>query len=143
MHFYTLHELKKMHLTLELPLSKIMPEQEVLLEKNGLREGRFDFLVESREGKLIGFEILTRPSKGKLKEKLSYSKEADQFVFVLPRNSLGLYRKPKKKIFPRLGREKFLPKEFSSPCLYAWLFNPKDKRFVEKALFSKVFNVER
>ena len=142
MHFYTLHELKKMHLGLELPLFKITPEQEVLLEKHGLREGRFDFLVESSEGKLIGFEVLTRPSKGKLKEKLAYSKEVDTFVFVLPNNSLGLYRKLGKKTFHRIAREKSMPKEFNSPSLYVWLFNPKDKRFVEKALFSKVFNVE-
>ena len=131
-----------MHITLELPLSKITAEQEVLMEKNGLRKGRFDFLAESREGKFIGFEILTRPSKGKLKEKLPYSKEADQFVFVLPSNSLELYRRQEKKIFHRVCREKLLPKEFNNQDLYVWLFNVNDKKFVEKARFNKIFNVE-
>lgn len=142
MHFYTMHELKRMHLSNELRIAKILPEQNVLLEKHGVREGKYDFLIESAQGKLIGIEVLTRPTQGKMKEKMCYAEQVDEFVFVLPSSSMELYRKRGKKLFHSYSREKRFSSEFAGKKLYVWLFDLKTNSFPEKAQFSKVFNVE-
>ena len=124
----------------------LKPEQTVILEPlkdNGFeRKGRFDFLLETKDRELVGFEVLTRPSKGKLKRKLSYAKEAQKFVFVLPENSLELYRRMEKRPFEKFKKDHCFPKEFSSQSLQAWLLDLNEKKVVEKNVFSKVFNVK-
>ena len=145
MHLYTFNEFNKMHLTQELELKKICPEQTVLIHsKNNsdlCNEGRFDFLVETKKNKLIGVEVLTRPSKGKMKNKLRYAKEADEFIFVLPFNSMEFYRKPTKKVFHKKVKLKFFGKEFSNKNLFVWLLDLNKGKFTEKTFFNKVFNV--
>ncbi len=143
MHLYAFNELNKMHLNQVLEIKKICPEQTVLINsKNNscLNEGRFDFLVETKENKIIGIEVLTRPSKGKMKNKLRYASEADEFIFVLPFNSMEFYRK-QKKVFHKKSKQKFFGKEFSKKNLFVWLLNLKEGKFTEKQLFSKIFNV--
>lgn len=143
MYLYTQTELHKMHVKNEKPVSRIVPEQSVLIEKRSRkREGRYDFFVETEKGKTLGIEVLTRPTQGKMKEKLAYAKNVDEFVFVVPHNSLNFYRKPKAEPIKRTVRLKSLGREFSSPKLSAWLFDPR-KGIVEKGSFSKLFNVER
>ncbi len=145
MHLYTFNELNKMHFSGNLNIKKIQPEQTVLIhsKKNFLlsNEGRFDFLVETKTNKLIGMEVLTRPSKGKMKNKLRYAKEADEFIFVLPFNAMEFYRK-QKKIFHKKAKLKFFGKEFSDKNLFVWLLDLKNGIFTEKNTFNKVFNVK-
>lgn len=144
MHKLTLEEIKKCYSNPSLCFVK--PEQTVILEplrENGVeRKGRFDFLAETGRHETIGFEVLTRPSKGKMKKKLAYSNEVQKFVFVLPASSLLFYRKPKSKVFIKKAKLHYLPKEFNSAKLYAWILDLKEKRFTEKGQFSKVFNVK-
>lgn len=144
MHLYTFNELNKMHLKQELELKKIQPEQTVLIhsKKNSFlsNQGKFDFLVETKENKLIGMEVLTRPSKGKMKDKLRYAKEADEFIFVLPFNAMEFYRK-QKKVFHKKAKLKFFGKEFSDKNLFVWLLDLKNGKFTEKNVFNKIFNV--
>lgn len=118
----------------------VFPEKEVLLERAVLTEGKFDFLVESIEGKTIGVEVLTRPTPGKLLKKLSYAKKSDEFIFVLPCNSLELYKKKKNNGLHFFARKKSLPPEFASKSLFIWLFDPTTKEFLSKGVFSKEFN---
>lgn len=146
MHLHCFHELNRMHVRNELPLKFIHPEQTVILSSfQGLspRKGKFDFLVETMKGKLIGFEVLTRPSKGKMKEKLAYANEVDEFVFVLPHDAMQFYQKPKTKVFHKKCRLKYFGNEFSSSSLKAWMFNLRDGRFTEKSSFNKVFCVKK
>ena len=143
MHLYTKHELHRMHILNKLRIERIIPEQDVLLDKEKRKTpflGRYDFLVETRNNKFIGIEVLSRPTRGKLKEKLAYAKYVDEFIFVLPENSMEFYRKPKTKIFHRHARPSFLGKEFSSPTLYVWLIDLR-KGFVEKGRLDRIFNV--
>ncbi len=144
MHLYTFNELNKMHLNNELEIKKICPEQSVLIHSknnsNLCNEGRFDFLVETKQSKIIGMEVLTRPSKGKMKNKLRYAREADEFIFVLPLNSMEFYRKPEKKGFPKKVKSKFFGREFSDKNLFVWLLDLK-KGFIIKNSFNKIFNV--
>jgi len=146
MHLYTFHELNKMHLNQILEIKKICPEQTVLIHsKNNpfcVNGGKFDFLVETKNNKLIGMEVLTRPSKGKMKNKLRYAKEADEFVFVLPFNSMEFYRKPTTKIFHKKAKLKFFGKEFNQKNLFVWLLDLSKGIFTEKKPFSKLFNVK-
>lgn len=143
MHLYTQTELHRMHVRNEHPVSKIVPEKSVLIEKRSRkRAGKYDFFVEAENGKTLGIEVLTRPTQGKMKEKLAYAKNVDEFVFVVPHNSLDFYRKPRAEPVKRAVRLKSLGREFSSPKLSAWLFDP-NKGIVEKGSFSKLFNVER
>jgi len=144
MHKLTLEEIKKCYSNPSLCFVK--PEQTVILEplrENGVeRKGRFDFLVETGRHETIGFEVLTRPSKGKMKRKLSYSNEVQKFVFVLPAGALALYKRQKKKPFVKALPKNCFPKQFNSPSIYAWLLDVKEKKFSEKAELSKLFNVE-
>jgi hypothetical protein len=144
MHLVVFHELQRMHANSIVCLERIVPEQNVLLEclhGNCEREGRFDFLVGEKNGKTIGFEILSRPSQGKMKQKLSYAKEVDEFVFVVPSNSLELYLKKPKKPFKNLARQKFFSKEFSEKKISVWLLDIIQGVVEKKALFSEIFAV--
>ncbi len=144
MHLYTLNELNKMHLTHEMELKKICPEQDVLIHsKNNscFNHGSFDFLVETKQNKLIGMEVLTRPSKGKMKNKLRYADKTDEFVFVLPFNSMDFYRK-QEKVFHKNSKQKFFGKEFDKKNLLVWLLDLRQGKFTQKAPFNKVFNVK-
>ena len=84
--------------------------------------------------------MLSRPTRGKLKEKLAYAKYVDEFIFVLPENSMEFYRRPKTKIFHKNARMNFLGKEFASPALFVWLIDLR-KGFVEKGRLDRIFNV--
>ncbi|MEM0360752.1 MAG: hypothetical protein QXK06_05460 [Candidatus Diapherotrites archaeon] len=139
MHFLTLKELKRLERETN-NIHWIKEEKKTLLPLK--RTGSYDFLIESSEG-LTGFEVMTRPTKGKLKEKLRYKGKVNVFVFVLPSNSLGLYRKPQKNGLHCTAKPKFFPKEFFEPSLQAWLLDAKTGRFTEKGAFFKIFNVER
>lgn len=142
MHLVVLHELNKMNLLGQTKIQSIAPEKTVLLEKNGKEcQGRFDFLVKTKS-KLIGIEVITRPTKGKLKEKLPYTESVDEFVFVLPENSMQLYRKRSKKIMKELARASSFPKEFNNPKLFAWLLEMPKGKIREKARFNRLFNVK-
>ncbi len=143
MHFFTLHELKKMHALNMLRLKSIEAEKDVILEKKGLRKGSFDFLVEAKNGKTIGFEVLTRPSKGKMKQKLAYAKNVDEFVFVIPEHFLEAYKKHAKNGHRFSTRPKFLPKEFAGEKLLVWIFDVESLKFTQKATFQQLFNVLR
>lgn len=149
MHFYTLHELKRMHLCGKQALCRVVPEQEVLLNASRRRRqkkpqaGRFDFLVECKNGKYLGIEVLTRPSKGKMLEKLRYAEQVDEFVFVLPSNAMLLYQKPRTKVFHKKHRGNALPKEFADKKLIAWMFDLNEKKFVEKDRMGRVFECEK
>lgn len=124
----------------ELNPEKLFPEHAVLLP-NG-RKGSYDFLVE-HNGTKIGFELMSRPTKGKLKEKLAYLGFVDKYVFVLPFASLELYKRHSVKCFEPLTRPKFFPKEFASKKLFVWLCSIDEERIVERARFGKVFNVKK
>jgi len=145
MHLYTFNELNKMHVKQELNLKRICPEQTVLIHSKTnsfcSNEGKFDFLVETKDNKLIGMEVLTRPSKGKMKNKLRYANEADEFIFVLPFNSMEFYRKPE-KVFHKKAKLKFFGKEFNKKNLFVWLLDLSKGKFTEKKAFSKIFNVK-
>jgi len=142
MHLLVLHELNKMHVNQHFNIEKIFPEKTVLLEKRGReRLGRFDFLVRTKD-KTIGIEVLSRPTKGKLREKLPYAESVDEFIFVLPENSLLLYRKPFKRLMHEQARSLSFPNEFNSEKLQAWLITMPQGQFTEKKRFSKVFNVK-
>ncbi len=147
MHFYTLHELKKMHVLKEMPLARISPEHAVVLKDKRhtryLRLGSIDFLVETAGGKLLGIEVLTRPTRGKLVNKLAYAKSVDEFVFVVPDCALGFYRRPRTKVFHKQWRAAALPKEFGSEKLHAWMFDTQKRKFTEKGVFSKIFFTEK
>jgi len=141
MHLLVFHELNRLRVTHEWPIEKILPEKTVLLTKNGsVRSGRFDFLVQTKD-KSIGIEVLTRPSQGKLKQKLAYASEVDEFVFVVPKEALEFYKKKDHKI-PSRVRPSFFGKEFKSPNLKAWIVDLADGRILKKSVFSKVFNTK-
>lgn len=143
MHELTFRELDKMRLESNGDVLEISPEKSVILAKNGKpREGRFDFLVV-KGNKKIGIEVLTRPSKGKLRAKLPYANEADEFIFVLPKDSLNFYKNPKGKVFHSWKKVNSFGREFSSNSLKAWLLDSENEKFVEKGLFREVFNVKK
>jgi len=142
MHLLVFNELNRLRVKRQPEIVSITPEKSVLLEKNGReREGRFDFLVRAKD-KTIGVEVLTRPSQGKLKEKLAYAQEVDEFVFALPSDSLGLYRKKKLNGFKRLAPKKFLGKEFLDRKLKVWLLDCRQGLVSEKGPFFKIFDVK-
>jgi hypothetical protein len=141
MHLVVLHELNRMRFVQQLSIENIVAEKRVLLEKNGRpRMGRFDFFVRTKNT-TIGIEVLSRPTKGKMKEKLAYAKKVDKFIFVLPANSLQLYKKSKKR-FHEQARLLSFPPEFNSGKLYAWLLALPEGTLTEKKRFNRLFNVE-
>lgn len=142
MHLVVLHELHRMRVQRQPQILSIAPEKTVLLEKRGTeREGRFDFLVQTKN-RSIGVEVLTRPTQGKMKEKLPYANEVDEFIFVLPSDALSFYRKKKMNGFRRVAPKKFLSHEFASPKLRAWLLDCGKGAIVEKGPFYRVFEVK-
>lgn len=140
MHYLTLKELKKMNSEKTLIINCIEEEKQTVLPRE--RIGAYDFLVGSDKG-VIGIEVMTRPTKGKLKEKLRYKNNVGCFVFVLPSNSLGLYRKKPKKGFSRKARPKFFPGEFNDREIRVWLLDAKQEKFTEKGAFAQIFNVRK
>ena len=145
MHLYTRHELHKMHF-FGRRLVRLVAEKETALRKDRARRerlGRFDFFAETLDGKTIGFEVLTRPTEGKLKEKLAYAKGVDEFVFVLPEGSLNTHRRPGKKVFHKQDRSTPLAPVFNNLKLFVWLFDLHEHRFTAKDKFFKVFNVAK
>lgn len=142
MHLLVFHELNRLRVNHLWPIQTIWAEKSVLLSKNGSpRPGRFDFLVETPH-KTIGIEVLTRPSPGKLRQKMVYSSEVDEFVFVLPKNSLSNYSKSDKKIAKPIGRTHSLGRQFSVPSLKAWIVDLENGCFVAKTQFDKIFNAQ-
>ena len=77
-----------------------------------------------------------------MKEKLLYSMEVDEFVFVIPEHFLDFYKKHEKNGLQDSVRKKFLPKEFSDKKLFVWILDSEKHRFTKKAGFSQVFNVQ-
>ena len=143
MHELTFQELNKMRIAGHGTVKEISPEKDVIISKNGkLREGSFDFLLVVGT-KRIGIEILTRPSKGKLKQKLFYADEVDEFIFVLPENSLNFYKILKGKAFNNWKKINYFGKEFSSDFLKVWLLDTEKGEFVEKGIFKSIFNVKK
>ncbi len=142
MHLIVFHELQKMRVNNQLQIMDIALEKTVLLEKQGReRQGRFDFLVQAKN-KTIGIEVLTRPSQGKLKSKLPYSNEVDEFIFVLPHDSMEFYRKKKMNGFKRRAPKKFFSQDFSNKKLKAWMLDCKQAKITEKGSFRKIFEVK-
>ncbi len=142
MHLLVFHHLNKMRCKRQPEIFSIAPEKTVLLEKHGREvEGRFDFLVRAR-GKAIGIEVLTRPTQGKMREKLAYANQVDEFIFALPHDSLGLYRKKRLNGFKRIAPKKFLGKEFADKKLRVWLLDCRQGRIAEKGLIKKIFDVK-
>ena len=109
---------------------------------NDDRIGSYDFLAEYN-GLKVGFEIMCRPTKGKLKEKLRYLDFVDKYIFVLPAGSFELYRKQRMKGFAPSTRPRFFPKEFASKKLFVWLCSLDEKRIIARARFNRIFNVEK
>jgi len=139
MHSLTLRELREMHADGGPAACRIEAEKQTVLPSR--RIGSYDFLVKTGSG-AIGVEVMTRPTKGKLKEKLRYRHNVDSYVFVLPANSLGLYRKKPKKGFHTRARPRRFPKEFNDSGIRAWLLDAGKEKFTEKGAFAKIFNVE-
>ncbi|MFH1235257.1 MAG: hypothetical protein V1493_06610 [Candidatus Diapherotrites archaeon] len=138
MHRLTLRELRRMGREKDLVIGSIEEEKRTMLPLK--RVGSYDFLVESGKG-IIGIEVMTRPTKGKLKEKLRYKGKVEIFVFVLPSNSLGFYRKTPSHGLPRRARPKFFPSDFRSDEIEVWLLDAKLGQFTEKGAFAEIFHV--
>ncbi len=124
----------------ELCPEKLFVEYAVSLP-NG-RKGSYDFLIE-HNGTRIGFELMSRPTKGKLKEKLAYLHNVDKYIFVFPMASFELYKRQQINCFTALTRPKFFPEDFSNKKLYVWLCSIDEKRIVTQARFEKIFNVKK
>lgn len=143
MHLLTYHELQTMRVNQKWPIQRITSEKAVMLDfsrHNDAREGKFDFYVETPQ-KTIGFEVLTRPTKGKILKKMVYKDEVDEFVFVIPHDALLPYQQTENnhgwKVRPR-----FLPKEFGQKGLYVWLVDLDEKRITVKQPFTRLYNVD-
>jgi len=121
-------------------IDSIAQEEETPLPGNSL--GSYDFFARSSRG-TIGIEVMTRPSKGKLKEKLRYRENVDRFIFVIPKQRLCFYEKEPFKVFPLRARKKFFPSDFSDPNLLVWIYDMETGKIEKKERFSKAFNVER
>jgi len=135
MHLCTLRELEH-----DPEVSAIAQEEVTSLGNNAL--GAYDFVADS-SGKKIGVEVMTRPTKGKLKEKLRYKENVDQFIFVIPKQRLCFYEKEPFKVFPSKARKKFFPSAFSDPKLLVWVYDMETGKIEKKERFSRAFNVER
>ncbi len=149
MHLLVWTELQRMRVNQVWPIKRMTQEQTVLLDgghqphrthTHSDREGKFDFFVET-EKRTVGFEVLTRPTKGKILKKMAYGKEVDDFVFILPQDALMPYMKT-----PRVHgwkvRPKFLPSEFAQKGLYVWLVDLEHRRIAAKKPFSAIYCVD-
>ncbi len=142
MHLLTWHEIQRLRITREWDIKKMKAEQTVLVNfarHKTPKEGKFDFYVETPK-KTIGFEVLTRPSKGKMLRKISYGNEVDEFVFVIPHDSLLPYQLTEKNHGFHV-RSKALPKEFGKKGIYVWLVDLGEQRILVKAPFHKVYYI--
>ena len=138
----TIQTLQQWRQSKAFPIHSVKTEQTVVLQSSGREKaGRFDFLIEMENGELVGIEVLSRPTKGKLKAKLAYSEGVDKFVFVLPHDSMELYQNPKKSIYKKNAKHA-LGREFNSPKLFVWPFHTHLKQFFQQQSFSKWFNVK-
>ncbi len=137
MHALTLKELKRLR-AVEDSGMLIEAEKPVILPRHRL--GSYDYFTESNNT-TIGFEVMTRPTKGKLKEKLRYKAMVDRYVFVMPSTALGIYKKKKKRGLSSKVRPKFFPNEFNDLKLKAWLLDARKEKFTKKGVFRKIFNV--
>ena len=143
MHEIVLKELESPQAMELFGIKAVLEEAPVQLAKNGSHPmGKFDFLAETKNG-FIGFEVLTRPTKGKILEKLAYADTVDRFVFVFPEGSLGLYRKPAQKIFIKQSKLNRLERKFSRENVFVWMLDVYSKKFTKKGRISEVFNVEQ
>lgn len=143
MHLLVWTELQRMRVNQIIPITRMRAEQTVILggpHDSRPREGRYDFWVETPR-KTIGFEVLTRPSKGKMVKKIAYRNEVDDFVFAIPHDALRPYQRTEKNHGWKV-RPKFLPAFFAQKGLYAWLVDLEDRRIVAKAPFPRLYNVE-
>ncbi|MEM4662629.1 MAG: hypothetical protein QXM75_01245 [Candidatus Diapherotrites archaeon] len=122
----------------EIGAKKIENEKSVLLP--GKRKGAYDLFAEIG-GKTVGIEILCRPTKKKLKAKLAYLPYVDNYVFVIPSNSLGLYRKSFAKVYKPVTRPKFFSSEFNNRNLSIWLCDIEKRKIIARARFNKIMNV--
>ena len=142
MHLLAWTELQRLRVTQTWPITKLRAEQTVVLNTDTQtpREGKFDFYAET-PSKTIGFEVLTRPSRGKLLKKFAYRNEVDEFVFILPSDSMTKYQR--KETNGRHASAHFkLPKLFGEKGLYAWLVDLDDQRIIAKKPFSQLFHVD-
>ncbi|MCX8190260.1 MAG: hypothetical protein N3F05_03490 [Candidatus Diapherotrites archaeon] len=122
----------------QLCAKNIKTEQSVSLSPR--RTGSYDIFAEIN-GSFFGFEILCRPTKGKLREKLAYLPFVDKYVFVIPSNSLSLYRKCFAKSFGPITRPKYFPSEFNNKKLCIWLCDIEKRKITVCSRFNKVMNV--
>ncbi|MDO8428737.1 MAG: hypothetical protein Q7S92_05990 [Candidatus Diapherotrites archaeon] len=137
MHALTFLELKKLNLIASATLIQTIEEIPLLSETQA---GVYDFYFKAN-GKTIGMEVLARPSKGKLKQKLFYANYVDEFIFVLPVESFNFY-KIQKLAFLSKVRPSYFSKEFNSEKLFVWLLDLEKKEFIAKNRFNKVFRVD-
>ncbi len=149
MHLLVWTELQRMRVNQVWPIKRMTQEQTVLLDGGHLphrththsnREGKFDFFVET-EKRTVGFEVLTRPTKGKILKKMVYGKEVDDFIFILPQNALMPYQKTG-RIHGWKVRPKYLPSEFGQKGLYVWLVDLDNQEIVAKKPFSALYFVQ-
>lgn len=142
MHLLTLHELNRIRVNGKWPITRLISEQTVLLhdEKGSPKEGKFDFLVETPR-KTIGFEVLTRPSKGKMMKKLAYKEEVDEFVFVIPLPTLLPYQRTENTHGWKV-RPKKLPAIFGQKGLFVWLIDLEKQEITAKQPFQKLYYVD-
>ena len=144
MHLLTWTEIQRLRVNGVWPITRTSSEQTVLLrnERNASapKEGKFDFLVET-PNKTVGFEVLTRPSKGKMLKKFAYMDEVDEFVFVIPHDALLPYQRTEKTSGWKL-RPHLLPSDFAQKGLYVWWIDVDEQRIVAKSPFTKLYYVE-
>jgi hypothetical protein len=144
MHLLVWTELQRMRVNQVWPITRMAQEQTVLLEGRRThsvpREGKFDFFVETPK-KTVGFEVLTRPSKGKILKKMAYRSEVDDFVFIIPHDALLPYQRTPRnhgwKVRPR-----YLPDMFAQKGLYVWLVDLTAQKITSKGPFTRLYNVE-
>jgi hypothetical protein len=149
MHLLVWTELQRMRVNQIWPITRMTQEQTVLLDGNHLshrthtrstREGKFDFFVETPK-KNIGFEVLTRPTKGKILKKMTYMQDVDDFVFVIPHDSLQPYERTPKNHGWKV-RPNYLPSEFAQKGLYVWLVDLEHRCITLKKPFASLYFVE-
>lgn len=142
MHLLTLHELNRIRVNGKWPITRMTSEQSVLLRTHNAspRMGKFDFWVETPR-KTIGFEVLTRPSRGKMLKKLAYKHEVDDFVFVIPHDSLLPYQRTENNHGWRV-RSKKLPTPFGQKGLFVWLVDIDKQEIVAKQPLPKLYYLE-
>jgi uncharacterized protein (DUF1697 family) len=144
MHLLTLTELHRLRVNQQWEIKRMVSEQTIVLDSEDPYkeiEEKFDFYVEMPK-KTVGFEVLTEPSEKEMLEKLDYSKEVDEFVFVIPTTFLKPYKKEKNNEQKVNTHRKNLSKEFSKKGLYVWLISLGDRRIVNKQPFSDVYYIE-